>query len=303
MELTSQGQKQVYIRCNIKKIDKINSVKEEFWCAFSITKCWKDNTIPQNLEKYVNDTEPKIYISNLIKTNYIYVSYDTFLVGQQQFIEKTENYFSKLKGNFNFHKFPCDIQKLNINIISREPSTKVKLVQSPHHISLLSAHDTFQRKHEWNIYSPLNVIVKETNNSNSTKNLTYSSLDFVFSIKRSLKNYFWNIIFLNFLIALSSFSTYSIEYENSADRLNVSGMLLLTKVAFKQVQNTLTPNISYLTLIDKYIFCGLAFLFIVMIQNSVAIFMSQNFDNYSFFFLVGLFVLYNSVFAIRFLKA
>lgn len=313
--------RKVYVRCNIKKIDKINSVEEEFWCAFSITKYWAigrkmsidypntseltNNLIIDehgNLERSVKNEEPEIYISNLIKTNYKETVYDVVNINDKPFIEKTENYFAKLKGRFNFHRFPRDIQQLNINIIAKDSNNLVTLTQSEHLPSLLSARDTFQRKHEWKLYSPLGIHSAQTNTHSSTKNRVYSSLDFVFSIKRNFRNYFWNIVFLNFLIALISFTTYSIEYTNSADRLNVSGMLLLTKVAFKQVQNTLTPNISYLTLIDKYTFSGLAFLVIMMIQNSISVFMSQGFDDYSFIFLVGLFSVYNVIFSLRFFR-
>jgi len=318
----NKNNRKVYVRCNIKKIDKINSVDEEFWCAFSITKYWPigrkmsidypnsseltfNHQIVDkhgNLEQSVKNEEPEIYISNLIKTNYKETVYDVVNINDLPFIEKTENYFAKLKGRFNFHRFPHDIQQLNINIIAKDPNNLVTLTQSEHLPSLLSARDTFQKKHEWKLYSPLDIHSAQTNTHSSTKKRVYSSLDFVFSIKRNFRNYFWNIVFLNFLIALISFTTYSIEYTNSADRLNVSGMLLLTKVAFKQVQNTLTPNISYLTLIDKYTFTGLAFLFIMMLQNSISVFMSQGFDDYSFIFLAGIFSIYNVVFALRFFK-
>ena len=318
----NKNNRKVYVRCNIKKIDKINSVDEEFWCAFSITKYWpigrkmsidypnsseltfNHQIVDEhgNLEKSFKTEEPEIYISNLIKTNHKETVYDVVNINDKPFIEKTENYFAKLKGRFNFHRFPRDIQQLNINIIAKDPNNLVTLMKSEHFPSLLSACNTFQKKHEWKIYSQLDIHNTQTNTHSSTKNRVYSSLDFVFSIKRNFRNYFWNIVFLNFLIALISFTTYSIEYTNSADRLNVSGMLLLTKVAFKQVQNTLTPNISYLTLIDKYTFTGLAFLFIMMLQNSISVFMSQGFDDYSFIFLAGVFSIYNVVFSLRFFK-
>ena len=101
---------------------------------------------------------------------------------------------------------------------------------------------------------------------------------------------------------MSSLSSFSIEHTNSSDRLNINIMLLLTKVAFKQIQNNLTPNISYLTLLDKYVFTGLGFLFIVILQNTLSSSnWYRNYDNFDYYSFIGLglfFIAYNIMFSL-----
>ena len=164
----------VYFKCNIRKIDKINSVKEDFWCDFSITKYWAPSTIPM---EYINNTtlinnkscqelnEPKIYIKNLIKFSKLNVNYDLITIDSVNYIEKTINYFAKLKANFNFTKFPKDIQNLSIIIQACDDSNSIRLLQSQKYKSLISAINTFQHSHEWRLYHKLTSKEIITNNA------------------------------------------------------------------------------------------------------------------------------------------
>lgn len=305
----------VYLKCNIRKIDKINSLKEDFWCNFSVSKYWYLADINTSECKYINNSqllnndiinnkcslklsEPKTHITNLIKYTRKEIIYDIVLFNNVYYIEKTSNYFAKLKANFDYHNFPKDSQKIEIIIQSNDDNNKIKLLQSKLYHSKISALNTFQHDHEWEIEKPLSYSITTTQNYYSTRNNEYSQLTYYVYIKRKSTNYLWNIIVLNFLISLASFTSYSIDYDNSGDRLNISVMLLLTKVAFKQLQNTITPNITYFTMLDKYIVTGLFFLFLVILQNTISPFFSEQFDNYSFIGLGIFFLVYNLTFSI-----
>ena len=251
-----------YIELFIKKVDKINSVKEDFWCNFII-------------KLYYIEEEPNIEILNLVKkSNLIVKKYDKII--NLNNIHITEyNYFLKLKSKFDFHSFPKDKQKLFLKIKNNDEKPLKQLDYKLNNNDLIL----------WNNEFTLNSNLKCFSNENE--------ISYTFEIKRNSRNYFWNIILLNFLIALTSFASFSIEKNNSADRLNLNGMLLLTKVAFKQVNNESVPNISYLTLLDKYIFTGLGFMFLVILQNSLAPHFDSNFELYSILVLSGIFVIYN----------
>ncbi len=312
--------KKVYFKCNVRKIDKINSLKEDFWCEFSITKYWAPNFISEeylqqdrNSSKLLNSKsaseifqEPKIFIKNLIKFTKLDTYYDIVTIDNTNYIEKSINYYAKLKGDFDFKNFPKDIQNLNIIIQACDDSTIVRLEHTPYYKSILNANNVFQHRHEWNLYNKLTVNEVVTNYASSTRNKKYSQLYFNFSIKRNSNNYFWNIILLNFLITLTSLSSYNIEHTDISERLQLNSMLLLTNVAFKNYQTNLTPNISYFTFLDKYVFTGIGFLFTVILQNSISnseFFRDDNtFDYYGYTILSGLFVFYNTMFSFMWLK-
>ena len=251
-----------YIELFIKKVDKINSIKQDFWCNFII-------------KLYHLEEEPNIEILNLVKKSNVIVKKHEEIINLKKVNITEYNYFLKLKSHFDFHSFPKDKQKLFLKLKNNDYKPLKQLGYKLNNNDLIL----------WNNEFSLNSNLKCFSNDNE---ISYS-----FEIKRNSRNYFWNIILLNFLIALTSFASFSIEKNNSADRLNLNGMLLLTKVAFKQVNNENVPNISYLTLLDKYVFTGLGFMFLVILQNSLAPNFNSDFELYSILSLSGIFVIYN----------
>lgn len=254
-----------YIDVVINKVDKINSLKEDYWCNF-IIKIF-----------YIND-EPSIDITNIVKEGKLKVKKYEKIIDLTNMNVVEYNYFAKLKSKFDYHKFPIDTQKLFLKIKNNDKKPLKQLSYT------INNDDLILWNNEFSIYSNLKCYTDDYN------------ISYEFEIKRNSRNYFWNIILLNFLIALTSFASFSIEKSNSADRLNLNGMLLLTKVAFKQVNSENVPNISYLTLLDKYIFSGLGFMFLVILQNCIATHLESNFELYSMITLGGIFGLYNFIY-------
>lgn len=254
-----------YIDVVINKIDKINSVKEDYWCNFII-------------KIFYIDDEPSIDITNIVKEGKLKVTKYEKIINLTNLNVVEYDYFAKLKSKFDYHKFPRDTQKLFLKIKNNDKKPLKQLNYT------INNNDLILWNNEFSVYSNLKC-------STDDYNISYE-----FEIKRNSRNYFWNIILLNFLIALTSFASFSIEKSNSADRLNLNGMLLLTKVAFKQVNSENVPNISYLTLLDKYIFTGLGFMFFVILQNCIATQLESNFELYSIIALGGIFGLYNLIF-------
>ena len=254
-----------YIELLIKKIDKINSVKEDFWCHFVI-------------KLYYLENEPDIEISNLVKQSNVNIKKYDEIINLINVHITEYSYFAKLKSHFDFHYFPRDTQELILHIKNNDSKPLKQLGYK------LNEDNLFLWNKEFSVSSKLLC-------NTDDKDVIYN-----FKIRRNSRNYFWNIILLNFLIALTSFASFSIEQSNSADRLNLNGMLLLTKVAFKQVNSEVVPNISYLTLLDKYIFTGLGFMFLVILQNCIATMIGSDFELYSIIALGSIFSLYNLIF-------
>jgi hypothetical protein len=264
-ELMNINNSNNYIEVFINKIDKINSLKEDFWCDFTI-------------KKYYIFEEPTLEIDNLIKYTKEKIKKYDININEKLYKCIEYNYFGKLKSKFNFRDFPKDNQQLMLKIKSN-----VELFTLNYKIN---DSDLFLSDHEFSLDNNKHFYPIE------------NEILYTFQIKRNSRNYFWNIVFLNFLIAFTSFASFSIHNDNSADRLNINGMLLLTKVAFKQVNSNLIPATSYLTFLDKYVFCGLGFLFLIILQNGLSVYMGDIFEYYSIIILSSIFTLYNFIFLI-----
>ena len=135
--------------------------------------------------------------------------------------------------------------------------------------------------------------------TNTSKDLSsslkeYPQITFNFKIKRKYGFYLWNIIFIYFLMCLSSLSSFSIDDELVSEKLNVSFMTLLTVVALKFSTTAILPKVSYLTILDKYIIFCILFQILVIVQNSLYTFLDiYNYNFYSFIILTGILGLFN----------
>lgn len=78
--------------------------------------------------------------------------------------------------------------------------------------------------------------------------------------------YLFNAFFLIFLITLSSLTVFSIPKDSN--RLQTIYTILLSNVSFKWVFNRSLPDVSYLTLLDKYSICSILYITISAIYHS-----------------------------------
>ena len=118
---------------------------------------------------------------------------------------------------------------------------------------------------------------------------------------RVYKYYIWNLLLINSLIQFISLSSISINYKLPEERLNIGVVLLLTNIAFKLSNNMVLPNTSYLTYIDKYQLVAFLFHTLVIIQNVVSSYITniENFDLWSYVFLMGIYIINHSIFIIK----
>jgi len=89
------------------------------------------------------------------------------------------------------------------------------------------------------------------------------SVGFKVALERRVPYYFWNVVFVLFLLVLVSFSVVGISITDTGTRLSVSVTFVLAAVAYKYVIAYMLPAVSYLTLLDRYVVVAL---FIVIFQ-------------------------------------
>lgn len=82
--------------------------------------------------------------------------------------------------------------------------------------------------------------------------------------KRHAAYYVWNILTIQFLIGVSTFSIFVIDPDEIADRLELLITLILASTAFKLVTTSMLPETPYITTID-------VFNYAVLIQQGVTL--------------------------------
>lgn len=96
-----------------------------------------------------------------------------------------------------------------------------------------------------------------------------SRFNFQILLTRNPFFYLFNIVLVNFAIVLISLSVVAIDVTDYASRLGILITSVLTAVAFKFVTGSWVPNVSYLTLLDKYIIFAFVVLSVVVFESFV----------------------------------
>ena len=100
--------------------------------------------------------------------------------------------------------------------------------------------------------------------------------------------YLFNIVGILFLIVMFAASVYAIPISDFSSRVSVNITLLLTAVAFKFVTNTWVPQVSYLTLLDKYTMIAIFMLMVQVLENFIVALRSdhENVDDHDGYFAI-----------------
>eukprot|EP01083_Nonionella_stella_P171075 583562_1 len=164
---------------------------------------------------------------------------------------------------FRLSSFPFDCQDLPIYLRLRKDISQQKFAPL-----ISNKGDAFFFVHKANIcfeeYQLMGAIAEfnESNPIKSRSNKTYSQ--FIFRMKVMRNPWFHLLQYFSVIFALSlvSFAVFFIESEAFPDRLGVLITLMLTYVAERFHISLTSPNVQYLTLMDKFLL--LNFLFLVL---------------------------------------
>ena len=114
----------------------------------------------------------------------------------------------------------------------------------------------------------------------------FSKIVLSIKLSRRYRPVLINTLLIVFLMSLLSFTVFSVDFEDTASRLELTMTLILTAVLF-DTQSSPKP---YLTFLDKYILSSYLFLTLVMIENAVCGFFDEDFDVIMLFAIAVVFV-------------
>lgn len=205
---------------------------------------------------------------------------------------------------FNLQKFPFDVQRLSIRLISRRPSSELLLI--PDDDGGTSVDSTnFMEDNEWSILTDLfdssrgslktNLCVfpTETNPEYEKDGEPRSKVKISFYLSRGCGFHILNTFLPMFLLTMMAVASYFIDaVESVGDRLAITTTIVLAIVLFQNGVDC--PKVSYLTFQVKYkIFCCEIPLFLMVLQNCVASkFTSDGSDDVDWYTLIAWVVMF-----------
>jgi len=129
----------------------------------------------------------------------------------------------------------------------------------------------------WNLKDALFLVPKDLNSLAAEPS---RKIKFALRCQRRTTYYFWNIVFVLFLLISMSFSSVILDPTDLGDRSSIDLTLVLTCVAYKYVVAQQLPAISYLTLMDKYVIFSLMFISTTMVNNFVVRLLADYYSTY-----------------------
>eukprot|EP01084_Bolivina_argentea_P111308 198650_1 len=168
-----------------------------------------------------------------------------------------------LAEEMELQSYPFDYQPLKC--IIREKTRHVNLTFLPElrKPNFASFDPRYTKIDEWNIEGLTWEL--GTTNASSSRSDKFPVMVTTVMVSRRWKSVLVNTLMVIFLACLLSLTVFSIDFEDTSDRLGFTLTLLLTAVLF-DTQSEFTP---YLTFLDKYILSSYGYLTVVMMENSL----------------------------------
>ncbi len=166
--------------------------------------------------------------------------------------------------------FPFDEQRLQIKLLTGwstdDEENSVQLVQNKNskYRSIVNT-DNFLQSSEYKLFDTLKFESKYTNSADSASNKKYSLLHCSMLVERRIGYWYTNVMLPLFIVTSCVLPSYAVPPDEFGDRASILFTLLLAQVAYKHVIAEKLPNISYMTLLDCYVFFCFAATFIVVI--------------------------------------
>lgn len=125
-------------------------------------------------------------------------------------------------------------------------------VEDPDKRSVSQAHKYFPLSSVWDLSPEMYTRAYFSNPNNSASGTTYPHYWAKCFVQRRPEFFIWNAALPIGALTSMAFGAFTVPWTDIADRFSVTLTLLLTLVAYKLVISTSLPQVSYLTLLDKY---------------------------------------------------
>lgn len=272
---TNVGSKPIEVRVAIQvdQITDVNQKAENFSIVGNFLMIWQDSRFAfdptvgeekvfstSQFENFVHEKEltwPRFLFDN--QQNNRWIQEEVFVVRPKGEVTYFERFSVTLQApDFNFHKYPFDIQKFDIQILSLHRDKDYIFVVDPDYNEMGNKLG----EDEWIVgpYSTFVESIKEIRGTNS--HFTYS-----FTATRHLDYYLFRIFLPLLLIVIVAYATFFMR--DYSKRVDYSAANLLTFVMFNFAVGSDLPRLGYLTFIDSILVLAFVATAITVITNVI----------------------------------
>jgi len=181
---------------------------------------------------------------------------------------------ASFSGQMVLHQFPFDQQELNIPLTVNMPQEFVSLHPNYHYPSVFQV-TSFQLSNVFSVTTGSYVVATSSLSdiSESSVGHVYPRMNFRVILQRQGGYYITNIILPISLITYLGFLSFAIMADGTRmdtnDRLVTSLTMVLTAVTYKFVVAGEIPQISYLTLLDRYVSFSFISVCLISVENAL----------------------------------
>ena len=331
----TDGPHQVWVNIDIEQLDRIDTVSQSFGSEFTVTQSWlwsedderrnktfassktqdgdepETPSIPSTCD-VISSWEPKkLKFPNAVKGDLNIEEDELVLKRYNELVlwEKKTHVSGIFSEKFELESFPFDCQEFQIQIAWQDLDSRCKVYPSPIQRNFMSLNLTTMVQMEYKIHEPViesylkpvKVVSRDLVLSNDHRRIIRVKL----KGERYWMPYFWQYIMMMVLMTAFSLFIFTLNIDETGDRLNAITTIFLALVVQFALDNHL-PKLSYSTFIDRYIRACKLFTASVMLQVSIVSWMishkdvkiSHNVDSYILVFNAIILLLGNGMFAI-----
>ena len=182
-------------------------------------------------------------------------------IGNNGQVNYLQRYNGELASYHKLHDFPFDKQKLSLRLwpifhLENEISFDINN-------SFIGIYDELNIA-DWNIEGVSSEVTKEY--SNITKHF-FPVYEFNIHAHRVTSYYIWKVIVPLCLIVIMSWAVFWISPAKFGPQISLSATSMLTLIAFFFATTAILPKLSYLTILDKFIFSSTILVFTAFIVS------------------------------------
>ena len=239
----------------ISSIYRIDEVGGAFHADFVVVSSWTEPKLrghrPAGTIVWNELFSPRLYVTNaqLIETKY---KKQTLVDANQGIVEQHQHFRGMLSMRIlDIHSFPFDFQDFPICVQSRSHSTKLLEIKAWPEMGTMGHHP----ENEWRV-AGLRQELYATHPKFHHTDKAFHELHTIIMAARHPSWYVRNIIVVNFMLALLSFSVFWMPFKSNGALGVRTSTLTATVIACMTTKFTVSqylPKVHYETLLERYI--------------------------------------------------
>eukprot|EP01106_Pelomyxa_sp_JSP_P007842 TRINITY_DN2268_c0_g1_i4.p1 TRINITY_DN2268_c0_g1~~TRINITY_DN2268_c0_g1_i4.p1 ORF type:complete len:533 (-),score=189.07 TRINITY_DN2268_c0_g1_i4:141-1565(-) len=255
--------------------------------------CRKEKEMAIDVHKILHLVPTLSFVNETEKTTLLV---ETATLSTSGTVKYTANFTGTFREEMELKRFPFDSQLLHVTFQHKKQEQSFLRVTWDEGMS--PSFKYLCQDGEWdaptNVPSPLTI----------EKEVGPNFLQLIGRVQRKPTFFFWNVIFMVFLIVSISFVTFVLPPDDGGTRLSFNITLLLTAVSYKNTVCGFLPKNNYLTLMDYYILSSFVVLAALLVENAVALAVGPpidaQLDQYTEGIIISVWCLYNVVITVSF---